>query len=146
MVKSPRNGKGFEQKLFLVSAELSGDETSGAVQPQKPRVWGKVACKNHESNRGKWSDSLCKGWSQVHTVDQTVRPPNKHSFVSQRLLVGRWPPVVVSETKVQDPLEQGLTHTSGRSRRKCMKGRWLLFFSKIAGAQFGHALFGHTAG
>ena len=32
--------------------------------------------------------------SQVHTVDQTVHPPKKHSFVSQRLLVGRRPPAV----------------------------------------------------
>ena len=101
----------FEQKLFLVSAELSGDETSSAVQLQKPRVWGKVACKNHEPNRGKWSDSLCKGWSQVHTVDQTVHPLNKHSFVSQRLLVGRWP-CLCSRIGREQPFETGGdTHT-----------------------------------
>ena len=29
---------------------------------------------------------------QVHTVDQTAHAPIKHSFVSQSLLVGRWPP------------------------------------------------------
>ena len=45
---------------------------------------------HHETNR-EWN-SVIKSWSQVHTVDQTVHPPNKHSFVSQRLLVGRWPP------------------------------------------------------
>ena len=53
---------------------------------------GGVSWNHHESKRENWSDSLCKSWSQVHTVDQTVHPPNKHSFVSLRLLVGRWPP------------------------------------------------------
>ena len=43
-----------------------------------------------ETKKEDWN-SLIKSLAQVHTVDQTVHPPNKHSFVSQRLLVGRWP-------------------------------------------------------
>ena len=88
--KGPRNCRCLNK--VVSRTELSGGENERRGAAAETRVWGKVACKNHESNRGNWSDSLCKSWSQAHTVDQTVHPPNKHSFVSQRLLVGRWPP------------------------------------------------------
>ena len=57
----------------------------------------------------KWSSVT----AQVHTVDQTVHPPNKHSFVSQRLLVGRWPLLenIYPKTEGEGPQKQGLTHT-----------------------------------
>ena len=58
---------------------------------------------------------MCKSWSQVHTVDQTVHPPNKHSFVSQHLLVGRCPLLKKSIQKTKnevEPLGTGVdTHT-----------------------------------
>ena len=67
---------------------------------------------------------------QVHGQTSLTASHDITSFVGQRRDVMRWPPAVVSETEAQDPLEQGWTHTDSRSRRRCMKGRWLLFFLK----------------
>ena len=37
--------------------------------------------KDHESKPVKL-DSLCKSWSQVHTVDQTVHPPTSIALLA----------------------------------------------------------------
>ena len=46
--------------------------------------------KDHESKPVKL-DSLCKSWSQVHTVDQTVHPPTSIALLASVCLSAAGP-------------------------------------------------------
>ena len=72
---------------------------------------------------GSWAGSTGCGFEQAEHArtggrksneGETPHPPSKHSFVSQRLLVGRWPPACEYWWKCcggGEPFVQGWTHT-----------------------------------
>ena len=83
---------GSATSLVVFEHLLENSHNAAGAERRRDMFWG-LSWKDHESQtqREEW----CGITAQVHTIDQTVHPPNKHSFVSQRLLVGRWPPVTL---------------------------------------------------
>ena len=73
--------------------------------------------KDHENKPVKL-DSLCKSWSQVHTVDQTVHPPTSIALLASVCLSAAGPLRVKGGEIEKHPLEQGLTHTHTHTLEK----------------------------